>query len=92
MSGFFNRIEVERFDTHTVVHLIHDMEVDCCICGRPTFSKLCVPYYCGAVREGCSDGVYNHACERCYGLWERWNDAGMSRFYKPVHGGYPGTV
>lgn len=63
--------------------------VDCCICSRPTFSTLSVPYYCGAVREGCSEGGYAVACEPCYARWERWNDAGMARFYKPAHGGYP---
>lgn len=89
MSGFFNRVEVEHLPNLTVVHLIHDMEVDCCICERPTVSKLCVPYYCGPVREGCSEGGYSHACERCYARWERWNDAGMAGFRKPAHGGYP---
>jgi hypothetical protein len=89
VSGFFNRVEVERLPNLTIVHLIHDMEVECCVCDRPTFSKLCVPYYCGPVRQGCSEGGYSHACERCYARWERWNDAGMARFRKPAHGGYP---
>lgn len=74
------------------VRYLNDEEpVDCCICERKTFSKLAVPYYCGAVREGCSEGGYAVACERCYPRWERWNDAGLARFYKPAHGGYPGV-
>lgn len=95
MSGFFNRVEVERHADHTVVHLIHEMEVECCMCGRATFSKLCVPYYCGPVRDGCSEGGYAHACERCYARWERWNDgivAPVAANYKPTHGGYPDGV
>jgi hypothetical protein len=61
----------------------------CCICERPTFSTLAVPYYGGAVREGCSEGGYNVACETCYARWERWNDAGTAALRKPAHGGYP---
>lgn len=63
--------------------------VQCCVCGRDTFSHLCVPYYCGPVRDGCSEGGHAPACERCYARWERWNDAGMARLYRPAHGGYP---
>jgi hypothetical protein len=48
-----------------------------------------VPYYGGAVREGCSEGGYNVACETCYARWERWNDAGTAALRKPAHGGYP---
>jgi hypothetical protein len=73
----------------SVRYLNQEEPVTCCICERPTFSTLAVPYYCGAVREGCSEGGYSHACERCYARWERWNDAGMARFCKPAHGGYP---
>lgn len=73
----------------SVRYLNHDEPVQCCICERPTFSTFCVPFYCGAVREGCSEGGYNTACERCYARWERWNDAGMARLRKPAHGGYP---
>jgi hypothetical protein len=92
MRGLFNRVEVERLPDVTIVHLIHDTQVECCMCGRPTLSKLCVPYYCGPVREGCSAGGYDHACERCYARWERWNDGVSSptaSLYKPGHGGYP---
>lgn len=69
--------------------------VDCCMCGKPTFSTLAVPYYCGPVRDGCSEGGHAFACEPCYGKWERWNDTldllrpFPASTWRPSHGGYP---
>lgn len=57
-----------------VRHLWPEDPVECCMCGRPTFSHLCVPYYCGPVAEGQSQGGYAVACGPCYGRWERWHD------------------
>lgn len=75
-----------------VRYLTPQEPIDCCICGKPTFSTLAVPYYCGAVREGCSEGGYAVACQPCHDRWERWNDNGMARLYKPAHGGYPAVA
>lgn len=48
---------------------------DCCMCGRSTFDHFAVPYYCGPVRSGKSEGGYAPACQRCYDRWARWDDA-----------------
>lgn len=48
---------------------------DCCMCGRSTFDHFAVPYYCGPVRTGKSEGGYAPACQRCYDRWARWDDA-----------------
>lgn len=48
---------------------------DCCMCGRSTFDHFAVPYYCGPVRSGKSEGGYAPACRRCYDRWARWDDA-----------------
>ncbi|MEJ8837619.1 hypothetical protein [Ramlibacter sp. AN1133] len=74
----------------SVRHLFAEQPVDCCMCGQPTFSRLCVPFYERAVREGRSDGGYATACDPCYGRWEVWNDRkSLAARRKPAHGGYP---
>jgi hypothetical protein len=57
-----------------VRHLWPQEPVDCCICEKPTYSSFCVPYYCGPVQSGKSQGGYKTACERCYARWEKWDD------------------
>lgn len=32
-----------------------------------------VPWYCGPVAEGESEGGYKTVCARCYGRWEAWD-------------------
>jgi hypothetical protein len=59
----------------SVRYLWPEEPVDCCICGKPTFDHFGVPYYCGPVRSGKSEGGYRAACERCYGRWSAWDDA-----------------
>lgn len=59
----------------SVRHLWPEEPCDCCICGRPTLDHFAVPYYCGAVRSGKSEGGYAPACQRCYDRWARWDDA-----------------
>lgn len=34
-----------------------------------------MPYYCGPVRSGQSEGGYAPACQRCYTRWAAWDDA-----------------
>lgn len=71
---------------------------DCCMCGRPTLSARAVPYYCGPVREGASEGGYSTACDRCADKWERWNDTREllkpfpAATWRPFHGGYPAVA
>lgn len=71
--------------------------IDCVQCGKPTLDTFGVPYYCGVVREGCSEGGYAIACLVCYQKWQRWNDLlELLRplppsTWRPVHGGYPGV-
>lgn len=79
----------------SVRYLNQEDPVECCICGQKTFSHFCVPYYCGAVREGRSEGGYAVACDRCYARWERWSDVldllrpFPASKWRPSHGGYP---
>ena len=48
---------------------------DCCMCGQPTHSTLAVPYYCGPVRDGQSEGGHAVACPDCHQRWSDWNAA-----------------
>lgn len=57
-----------------VRHLWPGDPVDCCMCEKPTHSRMCVPYYCGPVLEEQSEGGYKTACEPCYARWEAWSD------------------
>jgi len=59
----------------TVINLTPPEPVDCCICGKDTTDHYAVPYYCGPVREGKSEGGYKAACARCYARWEAWDSA-----------------
>lgn len=69
-------------DTGDVVvrvrHMFPPDPADCCMCGKPTFDHWAVPYYCGPVLEGESEGGYRAACEPCYKRWEKWNDKIMA--------------
>lgn len=59
----------------TVYNLTPPEPCDCCICGRATLDRFAVPYYCGPVRSGKSEGGYAPACQRCYTRWAAWDDA-----------------
>lgn len=59
----------------TVYNLTPPEPVDCCMCGRATLDHFAVPYYCGPVRSGKSEGGYAAACRGCYDRWARWDDA-----------------
>lgn len=59
-----------------VRHLWPEEPVQCCMCDKPTHSRMCVPYYCGATRTGKSEGGYSTAYKTCYSRWEKWDDAG----------------
>jgi hypothetical protein len=61
----------------TVILLWPMPPADCCMCGKPCEGPKAwaVPYYCGPVPMGCSDGGYREACEPCYQKWEAWDDS-----------------
>ena len=58
-----------------VRHLWGDDPVACCMCERETFDHFAVPYYCGPVLDGQSEGGYRVACAGCYRRWSDWSDA-----------------
>lgn len=64
---------------------------DCCMCDKPTLSTLSVPYYCGPVRDGQSEGGHAVACEACHRQWLEWSAAercNCGRWHEPgvIHG------
>lgn len=58
----------------TVIHLWQEQE-ECNMCGALGYHHKCVPWYCGPVAEGDSEGGYKSVCNSCYTRWERWNDS-----------------
>lgn len=48
--------------------------IECAMCGKEGFHRHAVPWYCGPVREGCSEGGYKTVCRRCHDRWAVWND------------------
>lgn len=71
------RIDTVDADGSSVlrVHLWRDPD-ECSMCGVLGFHVHCVPWYCGPVASGESEGGYKAVCARCYGRWEAW-DAGL---------------
>lgn len=71
-------MSVERFEINgcpvTVVTL-WDMPVECAMCGREGNHTHAVPWYCGPVMEGASDGGYKTVCESCCARWAAWSDS-----------------
>lgn len=49
--------------------------IECAMCGREGDHHHAVPWYCGPVLEGESDGGYKTVCEPCYARWEAWSDS-----------------
>ena len=57
------------------IALIVDMNaqpVECGMCGAEGFHDHCVPWYCGPVLEGESEGGYRTVCKLCHNKWEDW--------------------
>ncbi|MDR6381778.1 hypothetical protein [Paraburkholderia caribensis] len=50
-------------------------QIDCAMCDAVGDWLHCVPYYCGPVAEGCSEGGYRAVCPSCHERWSRWNDS-----------------
>lgn len=54
------------------IHLWRDPD-ECNMCGGLGYHSHAVPWYCGPVAEGESQGGYKAVCRRCYGRWEAWD-------------------
>lgn len=48
---------------------------ECAMCGSIGFHKHAVPWYCGPVLEGQSEGGYKSVCKPCHDRWEAWSDS-----------------
>jgi len=48
---------------------------ECAMCGGLGFHAHAVPWYCGPVLEGESEGGYKIVCEPCHDKWAKWSDS-----------------
>lgn len=64
--------EPDRIHVHIMTP---PLPIDCAMCPAVGDWLHCVPYYCGPVAEGCSEGGYRAVCQSCYKRWSRWNDS-----------------
>lgn len=58
----------------TVIHL-NEEPLECAMCGCTGFHWHAVPWYCGAVLDGQSEGGYKTVCSSCHDRWKRWSDS-----------------
>lgn len=58
----------------TVIHLNAE-PIECAMCGCEGFHTHAVPWYCGPVLEGQSEGGYKSVCSSCHDRWDLWNDS-----------------
>lgn len=58
-----------------IVHLWRDPD-ECSMCSGLGFHTHAVPWYCGPVAEGDSEGGCKTVCRSCYHRWAAW-DAGL---------------
>ena len=57
----------------TVISL-NEEEDECSMCGGLGFHRHAVPWYCGPVLEGQSEGGYKTVCEPCHDRWTAWTE------------------
>lgn len=57
-----------------VIHLWRDPD-ECNMCAALGFHSHAVPWYCGPVASGESEGGYKTVCEKCYDRWAAWDDS-----------------
>lgn len=57
-----------------VVHLWQEPQ-ECNMCGAVGHHRHAVPWYCGPVLEGGSEGGYKTVCEPCHDRWAKWSDS-----------------
>lgn len=48
---------------------------ECGMCGALGDLRHAVPWCCGPVLEGDSDGGYETVCEPCHDRWAAWSDS-----------------
>ncbi|OTP79437.1 hypothetical protein [Caballeronia sordidicola] len=53
------------------------LQIECAMCDAIGDWVYAVPYYCGPVAEGMSEGGYRCVCKPCHDRWARWNDSLM---------------
>ncbi|MGE0675056.1 MAG: hypothetical protein AB7O64_18590 [Methylibium sp.] len=46
---------------------------ECSMCGTLGYHSHAVPWYCGPVAYGESEGGYKTVCKRCHDRWEAWD-------------------
>lgn len=56
------------------VHLWQDPD-ECNMCGALGYHTNAVPWYCGPVAEGESEGGYKCVCKPCHDRWAAWDDS-----------------
>lgn len=59
----------------TVVRLDAPEPWPCPMCGKLDEHHWAVPWYCGPVLDGESEGGYKACCRPCHDRWAKWNDA-----------------
>jgi len=58
------------------VHIVNMSPRDwfpCAMCEKPGDHRHAVPWHCGPVLEGESQGGYKSVCPTCYDRWETWS-------------------
>ena len=68
-------LEFSNGDRIHVINMTPPDAIECAMCPAVGDFRHAVPYYCGPVREGQSDGGYRCVCKPCYDRWEKWNDS-----------------
>lgn len=67
-------LAIENLDTGVITILMNEDPLDCAMCGKEGWWRSAVPWYCGPVMEGQSEGGYKTVCRRCHDRWAAWND------------------
>lgn len=57
-----------------LIDLTPHQPIECAMCEAVGLFDCAVPYYCGPVLEGQSQGGYRCVCRPCYRRWEAWSE------------------
>ena len=57
----------------TVINISEEPD-ECSMCGNMDFHRHAVPWYCGPVLEGESEGGYKTVCKSCHDRWAVWSE------------------
>jgi hypothetical protein len=66
-----------------VIDMSPSTACDCAMCATFGDWRHAVPWYCGPVAEGQSEGAYRAVCPTCYAAWEQWDAAWHVAWGKP---------